>query len=119
MKNQYSGWNCLLKSTFLCLITLTVTPSAKPIAEWSILTYIQADNSLAEFANFNITSMQKGMQQTSDVNMLVQWDQPNNNKTWRYKIVPGGRVEDGSLSSEMGQNPGPEIVTAMQWVQTK
>ena len=89
------------------------------VAEWTTLVYIQADNSLAPFAADNISDMQAGMHATDQANLLVQWDQPGNNKSWRYRIVPGNKVEDHSLSSEMGVNPAAEIVTAMQWAQTK
>ena len=119
MKIKHIALKRLLKPFSLFLITFIITPAAQSLAEWSVLTYIQADNSLADFADYNITSMENGMQSTNNINMLVQWDQPQNNKTWRYKIVPGNRIEDGSLSSEMGTYPATELVTAMQWVKTK
>jgi hypothetical protein len=62
--------------------------------------------------------MQKGVVSTSGSNVLVQWDQAMNNKTWRYRILPGSMVEDGSLTSEMGSHPENELVAAMQWVIT-
>lgn len=92
---------------------------AKGTQSWTLLTYMQADNSLADFASYNITAMQKGMLDDTNVNMLVQWDQPGNNKTWRYRIVRGGKIEDASLSLEMGTNPSQEIVDSMQWAITK
>ncbi len=82
---------------------------------WTLLAYIQADNSLADFASYNINAMQQGMLDDTNVNMLVQWDQPGNNRSWRYRIVRGGKIEDASLSSEMGVNPSQEIVDSMQW----
>lgn len=88
----------------------------RDLAEWSILVYIQADNSLAPYAAYNINDMQTGIGATSAVNLLVQWDQPGNNKTWRYKINPGARVDAGSLNTEMGYNPENEIVDSMQWI---
>ncbi|MFA6527561.1 MAG: clostripain-related cysteine peptidase [Candidatus Babeliales bacterium] len=89
------------------------------IADWTIVVYLQADNSLYSFADYNIKDMQVGMKSNAKVNMLVQWDQPNNNKTWRYKVIPGGRVEVDSLAQEMGLNPQQELIDMMQWAKTK
>lgn len=89
------------------------------VADWTIVVYLQADNSLAPFANYNINDMQLGIKSNAKLNMLVQWDQPNNKKTWRYKIVPGGRVEVDSLAQEMGINPQQELIDMMQWAKTK
>lgn len=89
------------------------------VADWTIVTYLQADNSLAPFAEYNIKDMQAGVKSNAKTNVLVQWDQPNNNKTWRYKIVPGARVEVGSLPQEMGLNPQQELIDVMQWAKTK
>lgn len=94
-----------------------VVEKPKVIADWTIAAYIQADNNLAPFAVYNINNMQQAALVNS-VNMIVQWDQPSNNKTWRYKIVRGGRIEDASLSAEMGLNPGQELVTMMRWAKT-
>lgn len=102
--------------TIACGATLQASKAA-PEAEWSVLTYIQADNDLASFADYNINDMQK-VGSTDKVNILVQWDQPNNQKTWRYKILKNSKIEDGSLNQEMGINPAAEIVNAMQWVKT-
>lgn len=95
-----------------------VSERIKLPAEWTIVTYIQADNNLAPFASYNINDMQVGMKSADQVNMLVQWDKPSDNKTWRYRIIPGGKVETGSLSSEMGQDPVAEIAAAMSWAKT-
>lgn len=92
------------------------------VAEWTVLTYMQADNDLAPFANYNICDMElafKSNKPTDKINMLVQWDQPLNTKTWRYKITPNGRVETDSVAAEMGVNPGKEIVDSMKWAAKK
>jgi hypothetical protein len=94
----------------------TTTPKAT--AEWTIVAYVQADNNLAPFASYNINDMQLAPL-TDSVNMLVEWDQPNNNKTWRYRIVKGGRIEDASLSAEMGLHPVQELVDMMAWAKAK
>lgn len=108
------------KKVSLTLFSLSMLLFANlaALADWSVVTYIQADNNLDSFAYHNINAMKKVP--TSDkVNVLVQWDQPHNNKTWRYKIEKGKKVEAGSLSSEMGMNPEKELVDMMQWVKDK
>ncbi len=84
-------------------------------AEWTMLTYIAADNSLAPYATYNMNDMAAGIASTNNVNILVQWDKPSDNKSWRYKITPGGKIESGSVSSEMGYDPAKELVASMQW----
>jgi len=86
-------------------------------ADWTILTYIQADNNLAYFADYNISHMER-VGSTDKVNILVQWDQPNNNKTWRYKIEKGSKVDAGSLDQEMGVRPVREIIDAVAWAKS-
>lgn len=85
-------------------------------AEWTFLTYIQADNNLWNYAYYNINDMQRGTINTPLVNVLVQWDQPTNKRTWRYKIVKDGRIEVVSLSSEMGIRPEQELVDCASWI---
>lgn len=83
--------------------------------QWDFLTYIQADNSLAPFANINVKDMQK-VGSTSFVNMLVQWDKPSDNITYRYKILQNNMVVNNSVNQEMGINPAKELVDSMTWV---
>ncbi len=90
------------------------TPIIRDVAEWTIVVYIQADNNLAPFADYNINDMQR-VGSTKEVNILVQHDQPNNNKTWRYYIGKNNKVEVNSLSQEMGIDPEKELVSMMQW----
>ncbi len=107
----------------LLLTPLCAATKSTPTAAWSMLTYIQADNDLAPYANYNISDMEAalaGNKKTADqMNLLVQWDQPNNNKTWRYRITPTGRIEDESVSQEMGINPAQEIIDSMKWIKRK
>lgn len=93
-------------------------PTVSKLAEWTMLVYIAADNSLASYASYNINDMAAGITANNSLNLLVQWDQPRNNKTWRYRITPRTKTDAGSLSSEMGYNPANELVAAMQWVKT-
>ncbi|MBX9830568.1 hypothetical protein K2X40_01300 [Candidatus Babeliales bacterium] len=99
----------------LTLMLIFTQQAAYALAEWTVLTYIQGDNDLDPFADFNIRDMQK-VGSTPAVNIVVQWDQPNNNKTWRYKVNKGSRTDVGTLNLEMGVNAKNELVSAMQWV---
>lgn len=110
--------NRLVLFYFLC-ITFAI-PQCFALAEWTILTYVQADNNLSPFAEYNIRDMQGGIYlNSSNVNILVQWDQPQNNKTWRYRIVKNGRIEDASLTQEMGIDPAGELAASGIWVKSK
>jgi hypothetical protein len=91
---------------------------AKNVAAWTILVYIAADNNLAPYATYNINDMSAGLASAHNVNILVQWDQPKNKSSWRYKITPGGKIDAGTLTSEMGYNPAKELVASMQWATT-
>src|SRR5271157_1859487 len=95
--------------------TKSFSPTRSNVAAWTMLVYMAADNSLASFASYNIKDMSAGLASTDGTNILVQWDQPNNNITWRYKVTPGGTVDVGSLNSEMGYNPANELVASMKW----
>lgn len=90
--------------------------AANAKASWTVLVYMAADNSLASFASYNINDMSAGLTSTDGVNVLVQWDKPEDNTTYRYKIIPGGQVDAGSLPTEMGYNPEAELTAAMQWI---
>jgi len=120
--NFYSG---MRNSIFIVMIifsqcnALNTKNLFRGVAQWSVLTYIQGDNNLDPFAYYNVNAMQKGVRATDQVHALVQWDRPNDNKTWRFRITPGGKIEDESLSSEMGYHPGQELVDSMQWVVNK
>ncbi|MBY0353031.1 hypothetical protein K2W90_01545 [Candidatus Babeliales bacterium] len=104
------------KRLLLLTFTLILTQQAVgALAEWTVLTYIQGDNDLDPFADFNIRDMQK-VGSTAAVNIVVQWDQPNNNKTWRYKVNKGSRTDVGTLNLEMGVNAKNELVNAIQWI---
>lgn len=94
------------------------------VAEWSVLVYMQADNSLSEFADKDISEMIKGYQKSGpgeafNVNTLVQVDYPQDKKTWRFKVDGSGKIEHDSLSQEMGERPVEELVASAAWVKEK
>lgn len=91
-----------------------VTSKASNVS-WTMLVYIAADNSLADYALYNMNDMSAGLTASKDLNVLVQWDKPEDNITWRYKITPGGMIEVGSIKAEMGYNPANELTASMRW----
>lgn len=103
----------LLLIIFGCCSTKNLKAVSR--ASWTLLVYIVADNNLAPYATSNIQDMSAGLVSSNNVNVLVQWDKPSDRKTWRYKITPGGKIDAGTLWSEMGYNPSAELVNSMQW----
>jgi hypothetical protein len=45
-------------------------------------------------------ALEKTKGSSKKINILVQWDQPRTNSTWRYRITPHGKIEDGSMLIE-------------------
>ena len=90
--------------------------ATKSHAAWTVLVYMDADNSLASYASYNMNEMSTGLTTLNGINVLVQWNKPKVKETWRCKIIPGGSVDAGSFSTEMGYNPSIELVKSMQWV---
>lgn len=84
-------------------------------AKWTFITYMAADNNLAEMAVRNVGQM-KAVPNSDDVNLIVQWDKPETQKTHRLKIENGIEIDVGSLSQEMGMNPAKELVECVEWV---
>lgn len=99
------------------LLALTAKSSVNLAkTQWSFLTYMEADNSLAPFVKLNMGDMQK-VGSTSNVNMLVQLDQiKQSNVTYRYKILQNSSNLDNSINQPMGINPAVELVNSMNWV---
>lgn len=111
--------HALLLTTFTIFGCSASESQNKAISAWSMLVYIAADNSLASYATYNMNDMSAGLASTAGLNLLVQWDKPSDNNTWRYKIIPGGKTDAGTLTgSEMGYNPTKELVASMKWVTT-
>lgn len=102
----------------IALLTLTTCSSllySSNKVDWNFFTYIQADNNLAPFAAINVRDMQK-VGSTSNVNILVQWDKPSDNMTYRYKILQNNMVLNSSINQEMGFFPEKELTDSMTWV---
>lgn len=90
-----------------------------PAKEWTIVIYMQADNSLSEMAEFNVREIQQKVGDCPEINILVQWDKPETHMTHRLKIENGRIMDVGSLSQEMGVDPARELEDCMRWVADK
>lgn len=84
------------------------------IAEWTMLTIMQADNNLAPFALQNIMDMQKNMV-GNKVNKLVYWHKPRSNQRWKCKIKSNGTIEEEVIEIKTAPNMEREIIDAMYW----
>lgn len=102
----------------LCAFNSVNTATAiqnKLKAAWTILLYIEADNNLYDDAQRCLQNMAHIITSSQGMNIIVQMDTPKDRLTWRYKIMPEGTVNAGTLSSEMGYDPSTELFNAMQW----
>jgi hypothetical protein len=111
---------CMKYRNFFSIALLTLTTCSSLLyssnkVDWNFFTYIQADNNLAPFAAINVRDMQK-VGSTSNVNILVQWDKPSDNMTYRYKILQNNMVLNSSINQEMGFFPEKELTDSMTWV---
>lgn len=91
------------------------------IAEWTMVVYMQGDNNLSSMLDRDMSEMASGLARVNidpdhSVNILTQVDYPTDKKTWRFIITPTGRIEHGSLTSEMGTHPIDELIATGRWV---
>lgn len=86
-------------------------------AEWTILTYLQADNNLAQFALPNLEELSL-IKAGSAVNILAQWHPTGNQQALRYK-VNYGKIEQQSIAiSPQIKSPDKDLIDAMEWAVT-
>ncbi|KKQ10879.1 MAG: Clostripain family protease [candidate division TM6 bacterium GW2011_GWF2_36_6] len=112
-----------LKTVLSLAFFSTYFPNLSPVAEWSLLIYMQGDNSLSGCINPDIEEILKAHRMVTGiplmVNTLVQVDYPQDQKTWRFKIDRYGKLDDASLNEEMGISPVDELVASAKWVKSK
>ncbi len=63
------------------VVKSTSTKTPKTTAAWTVLVYMDADNSLASYASYNMNDMSAGLASLDGINLLVQWDKPNSKET--------------------------------------
>ncbi len=104
-----------MRDLFLCTVqTLFLTTYLYTIPDWTILNYIEADNNVSIYGTNNIKTMQK-VGSNNNVNVIVQLDEISHKKTWRFKVIRGGIIEDASLKQDMGLNPEKELAEGVAW----
>lgn len=104
----------MLFAISLFLLFALPAPCNSKIPDWTILTCIGANNNLYKHGIINVKSMQR-VGSSDNINVLVQLDEPNTPKTWRYKIIKGGYCDDASQDQPLGVNPAQELVDAARW----
>lgn len=88
------------------------------IADWTVLVYVQARNNLSNFAYKNFTDMAT-IGSGENLNVLVQWYQPDQKGIWRYKIEKGKMVLDTCLASDADGTKTSDLVESMKWAVNK
>lgn len=88
--------------------------------EWTVVVYMQGDNNLSSMLDRDMAEMCSGLARVNidpshPINILTQVDYPADKKTWRFIITPTGKIEHGSLTSEMGVHPVDELVASGRW----
>lgn len=88
-------------------------------ADWTVLIFVQAKNSLSSFAHKNFTDMAT-VGSNSNLNILVEWHQPKKQGVWRYKVGKGQMALDSCDPSKVTNgNSAQDLVDSMSWAVKK
>jgi hypothetical protein len=102
----------------LCNLTVFLVSALSAVTEWTALVFVQANNNLSPFAMKNFSDMASiGSNET--LTTLVQWYQPNQQGTWRYKVEKGKMVLEECNPSVSDGNTATDLIDAMKWAVTK
>lgn len=102
----------------LCNLTIFLVTALSAVTEWTALVFVQANNNLSPFAVKNFSDMASiGSNET--LTTLVQWYQPNQQGTWRYKVEKGKMVLEECNPSASDGNTANDLIEAMRWAVTK
>lgn len=102
---------------FLIICIHSLFLHSKDLSEWTILTYIQANNDLAHLACYSMSHMQSGVQNSKGVNVLVHWDENGTNCLSRHKIIPGDIEKISSTAKTKDHDNVKDLVDSMKWAQ--
>lgn len=113
-------WKTIFKNVRLFLIVsfLLGVYQLNAKAEWTILVYAQAKNNLSNFAYKNFNDMAI-VGSGTNLNILVQWYQPDQQGVWRYKVEKGKLILDVCLPINTDGNKANDLVDSMRWAATK
>lgn len=96
----------------------SIFPAAQTQADWTLLVYVQANNSLSPFAQKNFADM-ASIGSGKDLNLLVQWHDPTHKGIWRYKVERGRMELDIHLPVNIDGNAAKDLVDSMNWAVNK
>lgn len=108
-------YNYLQSAFFIMLVFLFFEARC---ADWTLVVFVQASNSLKNFAQPNFTAM-GSVGSSSDLNILVQCYFPQNAGIYRYKIEKGKMVLDAHLQEESDGTTTKDVVDAFRWAKNK
>jgi hypothetical protein len=108
----------LLPFLFIVIFMFFNTCKSHTEADWTMLVYVQANNSLSSFAHKNFGDMAQ-VGSGKNLNILVEWHQPNKQGTWRYKVNKGNMVLDQHLEKITSGNKAEDLADSMRWAVTK
>ncbi|QQR49801.1 hypothetical protein IPF37_03090 [bacterium] len=98
------------------------SPASKIVAsagaDWTILIYAQANNSLSKFAHRNFADMAT-VGSSKNLNILVQWYQPGQQGIWRYQINKERMDLDEYKPEPTDGNKAQDLVDSMEWAVSK
>src|SRR5579872_3214882 len=93
----------LAHSTTLTATKTTTATTTTGTADWTVLVFVQANNNLSPFAYKNFNDM-AAVGSNQNLNILVEWHQPDQPGVWRYKVEKGKMVLDVCLPIETDGN---------------
>ena len=97
---------------------LTYTSTTHALAKWTVVVYVQASNSLNNFAGKNFADMAT-VGSTADTNVLIQWYKPGHEGIWRYKVEKGHLSLDSHLKINTDGSSAKDLIDAMTWAVKK
>lgn len=106
---------------FLLTASLFSVASKSPInskADWTLLVFVQANNSLKNFAQTNFTAM-GAIGSSPDLNILVQCYFPQNAGIYRYRVEKNKMVLDSHTQEETDGTTAKDLVESFRWAVTK
>lgn len=100
------------------IVLLATATSLDALTEWTTLVYVQAKNNLSPFAIKNFSDMAT-IGSNTQVSMLVQWYQPEQQGIWRYKVEQGKMILEECNHTNTDGNSAQDLIDAMRWAATK
>lgn len=108
----------MTRRVFFLALILSCGGELAAVADWTVLVYVQARNNLSNFAYKNFTDM-ASIGSGENLNVLVQWYQPDQKGIWRYKVEKGKMVLDACLANDTDGTSSRDLVDSMKWAVDK